>query len=87
MLYLLRIPLPDKELSWNVNAIQQYAPDALYLMWAWLNHVRRRRDELHGVRESSKETKLRSLVKLMLLDEDTRISACDLARQTVGWAG
>ncbi|KAH8746765.1 kinase-like domain-containing protein, partial [Diaporthe sp. PMI_573] len=87
MLYLLRyITLPDKGRGWNVNAIQQHAPGATTSMTAWLAHVRRQRDQLHAAGANSKETKLRSLVRLMLLDEDSRISACDLAKQTVEWA-
>lgn len=87
MLYLLRrITLPDKGRGWNVNAVQQHAPEATTSMKTWLAHVRRRGDELHGAGASMKETKLRSLVRRMLLDEGTRISACELAGQTVDWA-
>ncbi|KAH8753291.1 kinase-like domain-containing protein, partial [Diaporthe sp. PMI_573] len=63
MLYLLRrIRLPDKERGWNVNAIQQHAPEAMMSMQNWLGLIGRRRDELQGAGESSKETKLQSLV-------------------------
>ncbi|KAK7743813.1 hypothetical protein SLS53_003832 [Cytospora paraplurivora] len=87
MLYLLRrITIPDKGRGWNVNAIQQHAPEAINSMTAWLAHVRRRGGELHGAGASSKETKVWSLVRRMLLKENTRISARDLANQSAEWA-
>lgn len=88
MLYLLRrIPLPDKGRGWNVNAAQQHAPEATTPMRAWLTDVRRRSDELDGAGASSKETQIRSLVRrMLLLDEEARIRAVDLASQTVKWA-
>lgn len=89
MLYLLRrIPLPDKGgRGWNVNAVQRDAPEATTPMRAWLADIRRRRDELHGAGASNKETQIRSLVRrMLLLDEEARIGACELASQTVEWA-
>jgi hypothetical protein len=77
------ITLPDKERGWDVNAIQKRAPRATNSMTA---HIRRRRDELQVAGASSKETKLRSLVRRMLLDTETRISACNLANQTAGFS-
>lgn len=87
MLYLLRhITLPDKGQGWDVNAIQEHSPKAMASMTAWLAHVRRHRDKLHSGSASSKETRIQSLVRQMLFDEDTRISASDLSLQTVEWA-
>lgn len=87
MLYLLRrIRLPDRGRGWNVNAVRQHTPEAIASMKAWLDTVKCRGKELQGSGTSSKETKLRSLVTQMLLPEDTRIGARDLATHTVKWA-
>lgn len=87
MLYLLRcITLPDKGRAWNVNAIRQHAPEATDSMKAWLDYVQLRGEELHGAGLSNKEIKVRSLVRQMLLKEDARINARDLANQSAEWA-
>lgn len=87
MLYLLRcIRLLDKERGWNVNAIPKKRFEAVNAMKAWLGYVRRQRDELPDAGATSKKTELRSLVKRMLRGEEARISASDLASQTVKWA-
>lgn len=86
MLYLLRrISLPEKEKGWDVNAIQQQAPQAMDLMRKWLEKIRLKAEELQRPVGSEKETKLQSLVEKMLLFEG-RIIAGDLARETSEWA-
>lgn len=57
----------------------------MILMQTQLEKIKRSAEELQGPREYSKETKLRSLTKKMLLVKG-RINAGDLASQTSKWA-
>lgn len=90
MLYLLGIIfLPDKGNQWDVNAIMNDEPTAVYMMDNWLKFVEKTRKSLQDTENeaSGKEAKLLSLVNAMLLiKESDRIRAGDLATQTREWA-